>query len=108
MKQSKIKRLAPKKRVQQCAGQDAGALEAMLRREGADTIAKMHAKGYELVSCLETGEGVFVRDEAVVGLHIQLPRELYDRLDAACRRQETTKRSVVVEALEKHLPPDNG
>ena len=103
MKTSKIKRLAPKKLLAHLATGDARQLDEALRRHGAETIDKMRAKGYELVTCLETGEGVFVRDEAVVGLHIQLPEQLYRRLDAECRRRETTKRSVVVEALEKHL-----
>ena len=103
MKTSKIKRLAPKKLLGHLADGDRQQFDAALRKHGADTIAKMRAKGYELVTCLETGEGVFVRDETVVGLHIQLPEQLYKRLDEECRRRETTKRRIVVEALEKYL-----
>jgi hypothetical protein len=111
MKQSKIKKLTTKKSMERYARHahaDGDHLERFLRREGAATIAKMRAKGYDLVSCLATGEGVFVREDHVVGLHIQLPAALYRRLDRECRQQGVTKRSFVVTALERSLPTAPG
>ena len=52
---------------------------------------------------LESGEGVFVRDDDVVSLHVQLPGALYKRLDAVSREREKTKRDIVIEALEDLL-----
>ena len=49
------------------------------------------------------GDVVFVRDDDVVGLHIQLPTALYKRLDVECGRRETTKRQLVTLALERYL-----
>jgi hypothetical protein len=106
MKQSRIKRLIPKKLARQvaAAGDDARAeLEKLVDHESADAVAKMRAKGYRLVTRLESGEGVFVRDQDVVALHVQLPSALYRRLESECRRREVSKKRVVVEALERHL-----
>jgi hypothetical protein len=111
MKQSRIKRLIPKKLARQLAlaGDDARAqLEALVKRESADAIARMRARGFRLVTRLDTGEGVFVRDDEVVGLHVQLPAELYRRLDQECRRREISKKKLVVEALEQHLGTATG
>jgi hypothetical protein len=106
VKKSKIKRLVSKKRAEQFAARNTRGAEgwrALVETEVADVVTRMAAKGYELVACLDTGEGVFVREQAVVGLHIQLPEPLYRRLDSVCRLREVSKRSVVVEALEAHL-----
>ena len=46
---------------------------------------------------------MFVRDDDVVGLHVQIPAALYKRLDAECKRRETSKKKLVVEALERSL-----
>jgi hypothetical protein len=106
VKKSKIRRLVSKKMARHLAGSCDGNAERLAehyRREASGTIAKMKAKGYELLTCLESGEGVFVRDDDVVGLHIQLPGVLYERLSDECRRREVTKRSVVVSALEAYF-----
>ena len=106
MKTSKIKRLVPRKRARQLALSGDGGAEALrqdIEREAADTIAKMTSRGYRLVACLESGEGVFAREDNVVGLHIQLPVELYRKLDATCRERGQTKRGVVIAALESYL-----
>lgn len=68
--------------------------------EAGPAIARMRSKGFELVTCLDTGEGVFVCEADVVSLHIQLPQPLYQRLADECERREASKRSLVVEALE--------
>jgi len=108
VKTSKVKRLIPKNLARRIvAAPDGGQdlLAAYMKRAAADTIEKMRGKGYELLSCLETGEAVFVRDDPVVALHIQLPRDLYTRLDDACRRRGATKRQIVADALNDYLPP---
>jgi hypothetical protein len=64
-------------------------------------IGRQRDKGWKLVTQLDTGEGVFVRDDDVVGLHIQLPSALYKRLDAEASQRETTKRQMVIAALER-------
>lgn len=38
-------------------------------------------------------------------LYIDIPEELYEKLRAHCFQQNTTKREVVVGALEKYLAP---
>lgn len=78
-------------------------LDALAEQEARYEIARQRDKGWKLVTRLDTGEGVFVRDDDVVGLHIQLPTALYKRLDAECSRRETTKRQVVTMALERFL-----
>ena len=78
-------------------------LEALAEQETRYEVARQRDKGWKLVTRLETGEGVFVRDDDVVGLHIQLPTALYKRLDAECERRETTKRQLVTMALERYL-----
>ena len=78
-------------------------LEALAEQEARYEIARQRDKGWKLVTRLETGEGVFVRDDDVVGLHIQLPTALYKRLDGECARRETTKRQLVTMALERYL-----
>lgn len=107
MKSSRIKKLYSKKLAEQLSaarGARRGELLARAEREAAATIAKMEDKGYRLATRLETGEGVFVRDDELVGLHVQLTRPLYDRLAAECRRREVSKRELVTEALDAFLP----
>ena len=106
MKQSRIKRLISKKLARQLAQADdeaRRALTALVERESAETIAKMRAKGYKLATRLDSGEGVFVREDNYVGLHVQLPSAVYKRLEAECRRREISKKKAVVEALENYL-----
>lgn len=106
VKKSKIKRLVPKKVMREflmTGARTAEDIGVFVRREAGGAIGRMKAKGYELLTCLETGEGVFARDDEVVGLHIQLPSALYDRLNKACARTGRTKRAIVVAALEAHL-----
>ena len=103
MKKSKIRRLVSKKAARQFVASNVHGEQGLadfMRREAGGTISKMKAKGYEVVTFLESGEGVFVRDEDVVGLHIQLPGPLYDRLCRECTQRGATKRSLVVAALE--------
>jgi hypothetical protein len=104
-KQSRIRRLYPKRLARRLAGggRARAELEAFAEREAEETIRRMQARGWRLVTRLDTGEGVFVRDDEMVGLHIQLPTELYRKLDAECRRRETTKRQLVIAALESYL-----
>lgn len=78
-------------------------LAALVEREASPVIEKMQAKGYSLVTRLDTGEGVFVRENDVVGLHIQLPTSVYQKLEAECHRRETTKRNIVISALEQYF-----
>jgi hypothetical protein len=85
------------------SGASRAELEALAEQEARYEIARQREKGWKLVTQLETGEGVFVRDDDVVGLHIQLPTALYKRLDAECERRETTKRQLVTMALERYL-----
>ena len=106
MKTSKIKRLIPRKLAREhlLAGKgDGEGLREFVEREAADAVAKMRARGFRLVACLESGEGVFAREEKVVGLHIQLPEPLYRRLNATCRERGLTKRGVVIAALESYF-----
>jgi len=78
-------------------------MEALAEQEAKYEIQRQRDKGWKLVTRLETGEGVFVRDDDVVGLHIQLPTALYKRLDVECARREITKRQLVTVALERYL-----
>jgi hypothetical protein len=106
MKQSKIKRLISKKLANQIAQADERTrleLTALVEQEASPIIQKMKAKGYHLISRLDNGEGVFVREDNVVGLHIQLPSDLYRKLDEECRKREITKRNLVIAALEQYL-----
>lgn len=105
-RQSRIKRLYPRRlarRLASATGADLTQLEALADYESRHEIARQRDKGWKLVTKLETGEGVFVRDDDVVGLHIQLPTALYKRLDAEADRRETTKRQMVTAALERYL-----
>lgn len=106
MKQSRIRRLISKKlvrRLERLGDDEHDELSRYAEQEAEAVIAKMHEKGYRLVTRLETGEGVFVRDDDLAALHIQLPAALYRKLDAECRLRETTKRRLVIAALERYL-----
>ena len=85
------------------SGAAATELAKIAEQEASYEIARQQAKGWKLVTRLETGEGVFVRDDDVVALHIQLPTALYKRLDQECERREITKRQLVTQALERYL-----
>lgn len=105
-KQSRIKRLYSRRlarRLASAAGSAKAALEKLAEHESRDEISRQRDKGWKLVTQLETGEGVFVRDDDIVGLHIQLPTALYKRLDNEATRRETTKRQMVIVALERYL-----
>jgi hypothetical protein len=105
-RQSRIKRLYSRRLARKLAnatGASRTELEALAEYESRHEIARQRDKGWKLVTKLETGEGVFVRDDDVVGLHIQLPTQLYKRLDAEANGRETTKRQMVIAALERYL-----
>ncbi len=105
-RQSQIKRLYSRRlarRLAAAAGTARTELEGMAEYESRHAIARQREKGWKLVTRLETGEGVFVRDDDVVGLHIQLPTALYKRLDTEATQRETTKRQMVISALERYL-----
>lgn len=105
-RQSRIKRLYSRRLAKKLAGatpSTRGELEALAEYESRHEIARQRDKGWKLVTKLETGEGVFVRDDDVVGLHIQLPSALYKRLDTEANQRETTKRQMVIAALERYL-----
>lgn len=105
-RQSRIKRLYSRRLARKLAvatGTDRAQLETLAEYESRHEIARQRDKGWKLVTRLETGEGVFVRDDDVVGLHIQLPMALYKRLDTEATRRETTKRQMVIAALERYL-----
>jgi hypothetical protein len=105
-RQSRIKRLYSRRLARKLAGATGVTrteLEALAEYESRHEIARQRDKGWKLVTKLETGEGVFVRDDEIVGLHIQLPTALYKRLDTEASRRETTKRQMVIAALERYL-----
>ena len=105
-RQSRIRRLYSRRLARRLVGSAGAArteLEGVAEQEARYEIARQRDKGWKLVTRLETGEGVFVRDDDVVGLHIQLPTALYKRLDVECARRETTKRHLVTLALERYL-----
>ena len=106
MKQSRIRRLIPKKLARRYAEADESgkaALEARIERESSRVVGKMAGKGFTLVTRLPDGDGVFVREHDVVGLHVQLRSDLYERLDSWCRESGRSKREAVTEALEAWL-----
>src|SRR4051812_37652923 len=105
-RQSRIRRLYGRRlarRVPTSTGATLGEAQALAEQEAKYEIQRQRDKGWKLVTRLDTGEGVFVRDDDVVGLHIQLPTALYKRLDVECQRREITKRQLVTVALERYL-----
>ncbi|MEO8703075.1 MAG: hypothetical protein ABI867_23725 [Kofleriaceae bacterium] len=103
---SRIRRLYSRRlhrRLAGAAGAAKAELETLADQEAGYEIQRQREKGWSLVTRLPTGEGVFTRDDDVVGLHIQLPTALYKRLDVECARRETTKRQLVTLALERYL-----
>jgi len=106
MRQSRIKRLISRRlarRIANADGADKQLLERVADQESRLEIVRQQEKGWRLATRLDTGEGVFVRDDDLVGLHIQLPGALYKRLDAEADKRETTKRNMVIVALERYL-----
>lgn len=91
------------KRLSSATGAEKAELARLAEQEAGYEIARQRDKGWQLVTRLETGEGVFVRDNDVVGLHIQLPTALFKRLDAEAKQREVTKRQLVIGALEQYL-----
>lgn len=105
-RRSRIKRLYSRKlarRLASARGTTKDELEKFAAREADDAITRMRHKGWKLITQLDTGEGVFVRDEELIGLHIQVPSALYKKLDQECKRRETTKRQLVTVAIEQYL-----
>jgi hypothetical protein len=106
-RQSRIRRLYGRRLARRLSGPATGSAAAELlklaEQEAAYEIARQQQKGWKLVTRLETGEGVFVRDDDVIALHIQLPMALYKRLDQECVRREITKRQLVTQALERYF-----
>jgi hypothetical protein len=109
-RQSRIRRLISRRLARRIAAADASGdetakvlLERLAHDESRLEILRQADKGWKLATRLDTGEGVFVRDDDVVGLHIQLPGPLYRRLDAESSKRETTKRQMVIVALERYL-----
>jgi ribosomal protein L5 len=105
-RQSRIRRLYGRrlaKRISGATGSAAAELAKLAEQEANYEIARQQAKGWKLVTRLESGEGVFVREDDVVALHIHLPTALYKRLDQECERREITKRQLVTQALERYL-----
>lgn len=107
-RQSRIRRLYGRRLARRMVGATGNAAHELMKlaeQEASYEIARQQAKGWKLVTRLETGEGVFVRDDDVVALHIHLPTALYKRLDQECERREITKRQLVTQALERYLDP---
>lgn len=105
-RQSKIRRLYGRRlarRMETATGAAAAELRTLAEQEASYEIGRQEAKGWKLATRLPTGEGVFVREDDVVALHIQLPTALYKRLDQECGRREITKRQLVTQALERYL-----
>ena len=105
-RQSRIKRLYSRrlaKKLGAATGAARTELEALAAYESRHEIARQREKGWKLITELDTGEGVFVRDDDVVGLHIQLPSALYKRLDVESNHRELTKRQMVIAAVERYL-----
>jgi hypothetical protein len=105
-RQSRIRRLYSRRLARRLATSSGAAkaeVETLCEEEARYEIQRQREKGWKLVTRLDTGEGVFVRDDDVVGLHIQVPTALYKRLDTECTRREITKRQLVTVALERYL-----
>jgi hypothetical protein len=105
-RQSRIRRLYPRKLARKLAGATGTTrqeLERLAEQEARLEIERQLDKGWKLATRLDTGEGVFVRDDDLVGLHIQLPGPLYRRLDVESAKRESTKRQMVIVALERYL-----
>ena len=79
-------------------------IDALAEEEARYEIARQRDKGWKLVTRLDSGEGVFVRDDDVVGFSTSSsPPRWHKRLDAECARREITKRQIVTVALERYL-----
>jgi hypothetical protein len=111
LRKSKLRRLYGRRLARQiveASGRSKAELQAVAEREAALEIQKQTQKGYRLVTRLETGEGVFVKDEHLSALHIQIPSAMYKQLEVECERQDLTKRQVVMLALEQYLAKARG
>lgn len=111
LRKSKLRRLYGRRLARQileAGGKAKAELQAVAEREEALEIQKQTQKGYRLVTRLETGEGVFVKDEYLSALHIQIPSAMYKQLELECERQDLTKRQVVMQALEQYLTKTRG
>jgi hypothetical protein len=105
-RKSRIRRLYGRRLARRLASSSGAArteLQALAEQEASYEIARLRERGWKLVTRLDSGEGVFVRDDDVVGLHIQLSTALYKRLDVECVRRECSKRQLVTVALERFL-----
>jgi hypothetical protein len=105
-RQSRIRRLFSRRlhrKIANASSWQRTELETLAEQEASYEISRQRDKGWKLVTRLDSGEGVFVRDDDIVGLHIQLPTALYKRLDGECVRREITKRQLVTLALERYL-----
>lgn len=111
LRKSKLRRLYGRRLARQIletSGKSKAELQAVAEREAALEIQKQSQKGYRLVTRLDTGEGVFVKDEQLEALHIQIPTAMYKQLQLECERQDLTKRQVVMAALEQYLAKARG
>ncbi len=111
LRKSKLRRLYGRRLARQIletGGKARAELQALAEREAALEIQKQTQKGYRLVTRLDTGEGVFVKDEYLSALHIQIPTAMYKQLELECERQDLTKRQVVMQALEQYLTRTRG
>jgi hypothetical protein len=104
--ESRVRRLYSKRLADALLGSASSArstLGEQAEREADQVIAAMAGRGYQLKSRLENGEGVFVRPRDWVGLHVQLPGDLYRDLEAACIERDATKRQLIIGALRGFL-----
>jgi hypothetical protein len=111
LRKSKLRRLYGRRLARQiveATGKAKAELQAVAEREASLEIQKQTQKGYRLVTRLDTGEGVFVKDEQLEALHIQIPSAMYKQLELECERQDLTKRQVVMQALEQFLAKARG
>ena len=111
LRKSKLRRLYGRRLARQiveASGKSKSELQALAEREAAVEIQRQTQKGYRLVTRLDTGEGVFVKDEQLEALHIQIPSAMYKQLELECERQDLTKRQVVMMALEQYLAKARG
>lgn len=91
-------------------GLSASTYDEVIDRQGSEKItpisfenAKLWGKMHLDAEVYEREFGVNSDDEKVVGLHVQIPIGLNDKLEARRSSENKTKGEVVTEALEKHL-----
>jgi hypothetical protein len=107
MRKTRIRRLYSRRLARIIVGSRPGRGPEHVREkadhESRVEIERQREKGWELVAKLDSGEGVFVKDDDAVSLHIQLPSVLYKRLDTIATKRELTKRALVIAALELYF-----